>query len=87
MINENHWDSFFRSSQNVSEECFSDEHLEASLGYEIMIKVSVDINNPLTFPKGFADKVKLDATTEEQIMQQEKQDDEQLRLDATIKNA
>ena len=40
-----------------------------------IIKIQVDLSNPTTFPKGFVDKSKLDATTEEQIMQQEKQDD------------
>ncbi|MBU3552660.1 MULTISPECIES: hypothetical protein [Polynucleobacter] len=40
-----------------------------------IIKIQVDPINPKTFPKGFVDKSKLDATTDEQIMQQEKQDD------------
>jgi putative transcriptional regulator len=40
-----------------------------------IIKIQVDLSNPSTFPKGFVDESKLDATTEEQIMRQEKQDD------------
>jgi len=37
-----------------------------------IIKIQVDPSNPSTFPKRSVDKSKLDATTEEQIMQQEK---------------
>jgi putative transcriptional regulator len=40
-----------------------------------IIKIQVNLSNPTTFPKGFVDKSKLDATTEEQIMLQENQDD------------
>ena len=40
-----------------------------------IIKIQVDLSNATTFPKGFVNKSKLDATTEEQIMQQETQDD------------
>jgi putative transcriptional regulator len=52
-----------------------------------IIKIQVDLSNPTTFPKGFVNKSKLDATTEEQILQQERQDDERARLDALNKNA
>lgn len=52
-----------------------------------IIKIQVELSNRATFPKGFVNKSKLDATTEEQIMQHEKQDDEQARLDAINKNA
>jgi len=52
-----------------------------------IVKIQVDLNNPTTFPKGFVNKSQLDATTEEQIMEQEKQDDEQARSDALDKNA
>jgi hypothetical protein len=37
-----------------------------------IIKIQVDPSNPSAFPKRSVDKSKLDATTEEQIMQQEK---------------
>jgi hypothetical protein len=40
-----------------------------------IIKIQVDLSNSTTFPKGFVNKSKLDSTTEEQIVQQEKQDD------------
>ena len=40
-----------------------------------IIKIQVDLSNSTAFPKGFVNKSKLDATTEEQIVQQEKQDD------------
>jgi putative transcriptional regulator len=52
-----------------------------------IIKIQVDLSNPTTFPKGFVNKSKLDATTEEQILQQERQDDDRARLDALNKNA
>ena len=52
-----------------------------------IIKIQVDPSNPTTFPKGFVNKSKLDATTEEQILQQERQDDERAKLDALNKNA
>ena len=52
-----------------------------------IIKIQVNLSNPTTFPKGFVNKSKLDATTEEQILQQERQDDERARLDALNKNA
>ena len=51
-----------------------------------IVEIKVDLNNPSTFPKGFINKSKLDATTEVQIMAQEKQDDEQARLEAISKN-
>jgi hypothetical protein len=34
-----------------------------------IIKIQVDLSNSTTFPKGFVNKSKLDATTEEQIVQ------------------
>lgn len=40
-----------------------------------IVKIQVDLSDPSTFPIGFIDKSKLDATTEEQIVQQEIQDD------------
>jgi hypothetical protein len=52
-----------------------------------IIKIQVDPSNTTTFPKGFVNKSKLDATTEEQILQQERQDDERAKLDALNKNA
>jgi putative transcriptional regulator len=51
------------------------------------IKISADPNNPETFPKGFVDKGKLDATTEALIRLQKKEDDEQAKLDALNKKA
>ena len=51
-----------------------------------IVKIQVDLNNLTTFPKRFVNKSKLDATTEEQIMEQEKQDDEQARSEALNKN-
>jgi len=39
-----------------------------------IIKIQVDLSNSTAFPKSFVNKSKLDATTEEQIVQQEKQD-------------
>jgi hypothetical protein len=50
-----------------------------------IIKIQIDPSNATTFPKGFVDKSKLDATTEEQIMQQETQDD--LEWECFINNA
>jgi hypothetical protein len=87
MSNKNHWNSYFLSGQHVSDDWFGDDYSETSLDPEIVIKVSADINSPSTFPAGFVDKSKLDATTEKQITQQKKQDDEQARLDALNKNA
>jgi len=40
-----------------------------------IIKIQVDLSNSTAFPKGFVNKSKLDATTKDQIVQQEKQDD------------
>jgi len=50
-----------------------------------IIKIQVDLSNATTFPEGFVNKSKLDATTEEQIMQQETQDD--LEWECHINNA
>ena len=52
-----------------------------------IVRVTVDINRPETFPKGYVDKNKLDATSDTQIKLQEKEDDDQARLDALNKNA
>ena len=50
-----------------------------------IVKIQVDLNEASTFPAGFVDKAKLDATTEEQITQQEKQDD--FEWDCLVNNA
>ena len=54
---------------------------------DVRVRVTVDLNKPETFPKGFVNKDKLDATSEVQIKLQEKEDDDQARFDALSKNA
>jgi hypothetical protein len=54
---------------------------------EITVSVSVDVGDRKTFPKGFVDRDKLDATTEVEIELHKREDDEQARLDALNKNA
>ena len=85
MSNKNSWDSFFLNGSYVSEDFFGDQSMRPE--GEIMIKLSVDTNNPETFPKGFINKDALDATTNVEIELHAKEDDEQARLDALIKNA
>lgn len=58
----------------MSEIGCNEDYYSVMIEVEI-IKIQVDPSNPSTFPKGLVDKSKLDATTEEQIIQQEKQDD------------
>jgi len=79
------WDLFFLNGSTISEDCFSNR-IASSEG-QITIKISTDPNNPETFLKGFCDKNRLDATTEAQIRLEEKEDDEQAKLDASNKNA
>ena len=54
---------------------------------KVIVRVTVDLNRPETFPKGYFNKEKLDATSEAQIKFHEKEDDDQARLDALNKNA
>jgi hypothetical protein len=54
---------------------------------KVIVRVTVDLNRPETFPKGYVDKDKLDVTSESQIKLQEKEDDDQSRLDSLNKNA
>ena len=54
---------------------------------KVIVRVTVDLNRPETFPKGYVDKDKLDLTSESQIKLQEKEDDDQSRLDSLNKNA
>jgi putative transcriptional regulator len=54
---------------------------------DVIVRITVDLNKPETFPKGFANKDKLDATSEVQIKLQEKEDDDQARFDALSINA
>jgi putative transcriptional regulator len=42
-----------------------------------IVRVSVDLNNPKSFPKGFVNKKLLDATTERLIQLHQHQDDRQ----------
>ena len=84
MGNKNFWDSFFLNDSNVSEDFFIDQ--SANSGGESTIEITVDPNNPKTFPKGFVNKEALDATTEAEI-ELHKKDDDQARLDALNKNA
>ncbi|WP_353433127.1 hypothetical protein [Polynucleobacter sp. MWH-UH23A] len=54
---------------------------------EITLSISVDVGDRKTFPKGFVDRDKLNATTEVEIELHKREDDEQARLDALNKNA
>ena len=47
----------------------------------------MDVGDRKTFPKGFVDRDKLNATTEVEIELHKREDDEQARLDALNKNA
>lgn len=47
-----------------------------------VIRVSVDLSNPSSFPKGFVDKKLLDATTERLIKLHQQQDDAEAMMDA-----
>jgi hypothetical protein len=79
--------SFFLNDQKVSEDFFADQNQATSVDLEITVNVSVDLKNPTTYPNGFVDKDKLDATTEAQIRQHAKEDDDQAELDALNTNA
>ena len=54
---------------------------------EVLVRVTVDLNRPETFPRGFINKDKLDATSEVEIKLQEQEDDDLAKLDALNKNA
>jgi putative transcriptional regulator len=47
-----------------------------------VIRVSVDLSNPSSFPTGFVDKKLLDATTERLIKLYQQQDDAEAMIDA-----
>lgn len=52
-----------------------------------LTKVTVDLNDPSTFPRGFVNTDALDKTTDAEIELHEKEDDDRVRLDALNKNA
>ena len=47
-----------------------------------IVRVTVDLNNPQSFPKGFVNKKLLDATTERLIKRHQQQDDVEAKQDA-----
>jgi putative transcriptional regulator len=47
-----------------------------------IVRVSVDLNNPKSFPKGFVNKKLLDATTERIIKLHQREDDAEAMKDA-----
>lgn len=47
-----------------------------------IVTVTVDLNDPKSFPRGYVDKAKLDATTEEDIARHEAEDFAEARRDA-----
>jgi putative transcriptional regulator len=53
---------------------------------EAIVRVTVDLNRPETFPNGYIDKEKVDVTSETQIKLQEQEDDDLAILDALNKN-
>ena len=54
---------------------------------EVLVRVTVDLNSPKTFPRGFINKDKFDTTSEVEIKLQEQEDDDLARIDALNKNA
>jgi len=64
-----------------------DQNKLKNLSSEITVSVSVELSDRKTFPRGFVDRDKLDVTTESQIRQHKKEDDDQALLDALNKNA
>jgi hypothetical protein len=85
MTKKNLWTSFFLNDSNVSEDFFGDQSVCPE--GEITIKISVDPNNPETFPKGFVNKDALDATTDIEIELHKKEGEDQARSDPFNKNA
>jgi hypothetical protein len=87
MANKGHWDSFFHGDSDLSEDFVRDQDESILSRKEIIIRVTVDLNRPETFPKGFINKDMLDATSEAQIKLHQKEDDDQSRLEALNKKA
>lgn len=46
------------------------------------VRIKVDINRPETFPKGFVDLARVDATTESEIAQHQLEDEADAQLEA-----
>jgi len=85
MTKGNLWTSFFLNDSNVSEDFFGDRSTRPE--GEITIKISVDPNDPETFPKGFVNIDALDTATDIEIELHKKEDEDQARSDALNKNA
>ena len=85
MSNKNLWNSLFLNNSKASEDFFGNQ-IASSEG-EVTIRISVNPNNPKTFPKGFVNKEALDATTDLEIERHKNEDDDWARLDSLNKNA